>query len=185
MIPVVVISYGHTLLADGAIKAAMAPVAAALSPVIGSTHPYMCLMCAFWLAYLPMGMRLLLQLDFSQNPLTMFGTGSGGFLPNTAPGKTRQNLEAPNPLAARLSGAHNNQMEGFPFFAAGVLACIQAGVDVSTVTDYCLLFLCARVAFIFFYIINVNNLIGNFRTTAWFVVMMVQAKLFVLAIAAA
>ena len=144
-------------------------------------HRYFLLLVAFQLCYVPMGMRLMLQMNFSHPPLTMFGTGDKGFLPNVDNRRSVQNLVATSPLAARLNNAHINQMEGFPFFAAGVLACMQAGVATTAVTDLAMLYIVARVAFVFFYIIGVNNFIANFRTISWLVVIVVQAKLFLLA----
>jgi|EP01046_Picozoa_sp_COSAG06_P020322 uncharacterized MAPEG superfamily protein len=147
----------------------------------------MCLFYAYFLAYLPMGLRLLLQINWSEGPWTMFSPSpkTKGFLPNVNNRQAVQNLVATSPLAARLNGAHLNQMEGYTFFAAGVLACMQAGVDAAVVEDCCIFFLACRAAFVAFYIIGVNNLIGNFRTGAWFGIVVIQAKLFFLAAAAA
>ena len=147
---------------------------------------YMCLFYAYWLCYLPMGLRLLFQMNFNEGPWTMFSPSpkTKGFLPNVNNRQAVQNLVATNPTAARLNNAHLNQMEGYPFFAAAVLACMQAGVDAEIVENSCVFFLLSRVAFVFFYIIGVNNLIGNLRTASWFGVIVIQAKLFFAAAAA-
>ena len=62
MIPLVIIAYFHKLLPEDDVHKAMAPVAAALP---FSTDPYMCMFLAFFLAYVPMGIRLLFQMNFT------------------------------------------------------------------------------------------------------------------------
>ena len=209
----------------------------------------MCLFYGYFLCYLPMGLRLLIQINWSEGPWTMFSPyllrpmdiasvcrcrglclsvsrclslslsvslclsvspslsaplslclsvslcnrlnsrssygKTKGFLPNVNNRQAVQQLCATNPLAARLNNAHLNCMEGYAFFAAGVLACVQAGVDKGLVENCCVFFLAMRTAYIIAYIIAVNNLIANFRTATWFASVIIQAKLFFIAAAAA
>lgn len=154
--------------------------------LLRTTCRYMCLFYAYFLCYLPMGLRLLLQINWSEGPWTMFSPSpkTKGFLPNVNNRRAVEQLAATSPLAARLNNAHLNNMEGYTFFAAGVLACLQAGVDKAAVENCCVFFLTMRAAFIVFYILGVNNLIANFRTATWFGVIIVQAKLFFMAAAA-
>ena len=132
----------------------------------------------------PLSLCLSVSLCNRLNSRSSYGK-TKGFLPNVNNRQAVQQLCATNPLAARLNNAHLNCMEGYAFFAAGVLACVQAGVDKGLVENCCVFFLAMRTAYIIAYIIAVNNLIANFRTATWFASVIIQAKLFFIAAAAA
>merc|ERR1712232_1347488 len=115
-----------------------------------------------------MGLRLVLHI--------MAGTVDN----ENARGSTEKLCQT-SPLARRLHAAHLNQIEGFPWFAAGVLASIQAGVDVGVVTDHCIVYVAARVLYLVISIVQVNSMISNLRTLAWFPCIVSSAKLLLLA----
>jgi uncharacterized MAPEG superfamily protein len=59
---------------------------------------------------------------------------TGGIVNNTTPRKGIKELTENSIAMDRLNGAHLNQMEGFPFLAAGVLSALHAGVDPAVVS---------------------------------------------------
>ena len=88
-----------------------------------------------------------------------------------------------SPFASRLQKAHNNCLECYPFFAASVLAAIQAGVPASTVSDYATLAVASRVLYCGFYAFGVNEAIGAMRTFSWVGSLVCAAYLFLAAAA--
>ena len=181
MIPLVALSFFHHLLPESGVHQLMAPVKEALP---FPTDPYFCMLIAFFLIYVPMGIRLMFQFDYSKNPLTMVMWVAGGFLPNTTPRKSIKELTEGSAAMDRLQGSHLNQLEGFPLFAAGVLSAMQAGVDPAVVSDYALLYCIARIGYVIFYNISFVNTLGFIRTNCWFACLGIQTKLFLLASAA-
>ena len=164
MIPVFAILGAEYLLPEARVKAIMAMVPFTVSP-------YMALLLAYALAYFPMGIRLLVQM-------------SSNHMDNLHPANNKAKLLATNPLAARLDGAHNNMLEGYPFFACSVLSALQAGVSKEVVSMYCGFFLVLRMAFTIIYIIQTNDAMAGLRTLSFLGVLAVQGKLFYLAAAA-
>ncbi|HEX5806302.1 MAG TPA: MAPEG family protein [Macromonas sp.] len=55
---------------------------------------------------------------------------------------------------ARANAAQANSYEAFPFFAAGLLLALHAGVNPATVEQLSLAFVLARVAYIVCYVAN-------------------------------
>ena len=110
MIPNIVIAVLHNFLEPELMRSTMAPIAASLP---FPTDPYFCMFMAFFLAYLPMGCRLMMQMDFTQSPHTMIWWMVGGILPNTTPRKSIAEIVAKSDQADKFNGSHMNQMEGF------------------------------------------------------------------------
>jgi uncharacterized MAPEG superfamily protein len=67
-------------------------------------------------------------------------------------------------FAARAQGAHENAIEAFPPFAAGVLACKVGGVDADQVALLSIAFIVVRVLYLVLYLKNLSTL----RSTVWF-----------------
>jgi uncharacterized MAPEG superfamily protein len=55
-------------------------------------------------------------------------------------------------IGARAMAAHQNCLEGLPFFGLGVLAALQRAVEIHWVVALCILFLIMRVVFILSYL---------------------------------
>ena len=164
MITLVMISYFHMLLPEDGVKALMLPVKEA---VPFQTDAYFCLQAAYFLAYLPQGIHLMLQFDFSKNPATMVMWMTDKFVPGTTPRKSIKELVEKSIHMSRLDGSHNNQLENYGIFAAGALSALQAGVDPSVVSDCTLLYCVARVGYMIFYEISCDNTLGFIRTSFW------------------
>ena len=182
MLPNVVIAVLHNFLEPELMRSMMAPVKTAL-PFL-PTDPYFCMFMAFFLAYFPMGARLFMQFDWTQSPLTLIWWMTGGMLPNTTPRKSIAEIVAKSDQADKWNGSHLNQMEGFVFYAADILSCLQAGVDPAVVSDYALAYIVARIGYIFFYQISFVNTLGFIRTNFFFLCLGIDAKMFLLASAA-
>ena len=133
--------------------------------------PYESLFYACILAYVPFGVALLMKLAQDQS--------------NTAPRASAAKLSEKSPMYARLMGAHNNMLEGYAFFAASVLACMQVGVDAAVVSEYVTIYLASRVLFTIFYAFGFNEAIATLRTASFAGVLCTQGALFMLAAAAA
>merc|ERR1712196_238596 len=146
----------------------MAAKVAALVPM--TLNPYQALLLAFGLAYFPMGARLIVQM-------------SSGYMDNVDPTGNKMKLCATNKFASRLNAAHNNLMEGFPFFAAAVLSCMQVGVSKTVLSEYCVFYLVMRSAFVVIYAIQSNEALGGLRTLTWAFSTATVGKLFILAAA--
>lgn len=63
----------------------------------------------------------------------------------------------------RALAAHENQMESFPLFAAGVLVATVSGVTSVWVSYLAIVFIVARIVFITLYLKNVSTL----RSISW------------------
>ena len=81
---------------------------------------------------------------------------------------------------ARANAAQANSFEAFPFFAAAVLAALQAGVDGTRVDAWATAFVLARVAYIYCYVRDLATL----RSSFWALGLVCTVGLFVLAISA-
>ena len=64
---------------------------------------------------------------------------------------------------ARALAAHQNAIEAFPLFAAGVLAALWAGADATLVNSLCLVFIAARVLYTLCYWYDLDKL----RSLIW------------------
>ena len=79
---------------------------------------------------------------------------------------------------ARADAAQANSFEAFPFFAAGVLLALHAGVDAARVDALALVFVLARVLYIACYITDRARL----RSMVWAVGYLCVLALYVLAL---
>ena len=79
---------------------------------------------------------------------------------------------------ARANAAQANSLEAFPFFAAGVLLALMAGVEQDTIDAVCLVFIAARLAYILAYVGDRPT----WRSVLWLVGYANVVTLFVLAI---
>lgn len=117
-----------------------ARVHAIVTQAVGLAAPYLprgvlpldpihSLFLMFALAYAVYGLKLSL----------MILDGSMFRIKNSEP-RGDSNKALQSPIALRCQGCHENIMEGFVFFAAAVIVCMQAGVATSVLTDYCTLY---------------------------------------------
>jgi len=81
-------------------------------------------------------------------------------------------------LGKRAVGAHNNCIEAFPLFAVGVLLALWANADVMTIQNLCVVFICARIAYLVCYWLNWDKA----RSTVWTVGFICSVWLMVLAL---
>ena len=81
---------------------------------------------------------------------------------------------------ARADAAQANSFEAFPFFAAGILLALQAGVDTARIDALATIFVLARVVYIACYLNDRASLRSLFWTLGYLCVL----SLFVLAILA-
>lgn len=71
-------------------------------------------------------------------------------------------------LAKRLTSCHQNALEGLPLFAAGVAFAVAAKTPLDEISNYCGVYIGARVMFLIFYALP-PIASGIPRTIAWFV----------------
>ncbi|AFU99942.1 MAPEG family protein [Simiduia agarivorans] len=81
-------------------------------------------------------------------------------------------------FGARALAAHQNAIEAFPLFAAGVLAALWAGAALETVNTLCIVFIVARVIYMVLYWMDLDKL----RSTVWFVGLIASFWLMALAV---
>mmetsp|Transcript_44961 Transcript_44961/g.90725 ORF Transcript_44961/g.90725 Transcript_44961/m.90725 type:complete len:170 (-) Transcript_44961:135-644(-) len=85
-------------------------------------------------------------------------------------------------VLARALAAHQNGLESFPVFAAGVLACLAAGVDRAKAGKIAAMHLLSRVAFNFFYFgLGPSDAVGFMRTASWAASLLTSCQLIMLA----
>lgn len=65
----------------------------------------------------------------------------------------------------RALAAHENSIEAFPLFAAGILIALFAQAEQSSIDMLAIAFVAARVLYLLFYLIDINLM----RTLVWFV----------------
>lgn len=75
----------------------------------------------------------------------------------------------------RADLAHRNHFEAFPFFAAAVIIAQQADAPQATVDTLAMVFIAARLFYIYFYLSNRSTL----RTAAWTIGFLAVIGLFV------
>ncbi len=78
----------------------------------------------------------------------------------------------------RAAAAHNNCIEAFPVFATGVLLALWAGADAMLVQNLCVVFICARVAYLICYWMDWDKA----RSTVWTIGLVCSIWLMALAI---
>ena len=111
------------------------------------------LWCLFIAALLHFGSKMPLAVAQGQAP--------GGY-DNNHPRDQWANLPE---WGKRALAAHQNQIESFPFFAAGVLVAVTSGITGSIVDYLAIAFVVARIVYIALYIKNVATL----RSLVWVV----------------
>lgn len=112
------------------------------------TVPYLCLLLAGILIYIPRVIVLRAQMK------------QPGGLDNNLPRAQQAKLEG---LGARANGAHQNSFEAFAPFAAGVLACKAAGVDADEIAFLSMAFVGLRALYIGLYLSDR----ASARTLTW------------------
>lgn len=89
-----------------------------------------------------------------------------------AQGRSGKGYDNANPRAqqaaltgwgARALASHQNMIEAFPLFAAGVLVVLVTGTSGSLANVFCLLFIGCRLAYSAFYLMNLATL----RSLVW------------------
>lgn len=78
---------------------------------------------------------------------------------------------------ARANAAQANCFEAFPFFAVGVILALLTGVDPHTVDALAVLFVLARVAYVFFYVTDK----AKWRSMVWSAAYLAVVALYALA----
>lgn len=66
-------------------------------------------------------------------------------------------------LGKRALAAHQNSIEAFPLFAAGVSLALWAQADMTTVQNLCVVFICSRIAYLICYWMDIHVV----RSTVW------------------
>ena len=125
--------------------------------------PYLAIVGAFALSYLP---RMIVAAEMSKL--------AGGYNNNDPRGQQAQ-LEG---RGKRALGAHQNAIEAFAPFAAGVLAALQRGVAAELVAALAVGFIVLRTIYMFAYLGDRATL----RSSVWGLGMAVVATLMILAI---
>lgn len=97
---------------------------------------------------------------FSKAPLIKAQNSMPGGYDNHFPREQQAQLSG---WGKRALAAHENQIESFPIFAAGVLVAMVAGVTSAAVDYLAIVFILARVLFITLYIKDVPTL----RSSVW------------------
>jgi len=65
----------------------------------------------------------------------------------------------------RALAAHQNQLESFPLFAAGVLVALFTGTTTAAIDYLAVAYIIARILYLYAYLKN----LASFRSTIWFV----------------
>lgn len=92
-------------------------------------------------------------------PLTKAQNAAGGYN-NVNPREQQNALEG---WGQRALAAHQNQIESFPLFAAGVIVASSFGADECTAAILALVYCVARVAFLICYLKDISTL----RSIVW------------------
>jgi len=96
----------------------------------------------------------------SKIPLAQAQLKSAGGYDNNNPREQQIALEG---WGKRALAAHQNQIESFPLFAAGVIIATITGVE-SNIVDYCAIaYIVARLAYVYCYLKDVSTL----RSIVW------------------
>jgi uncharacterized MAPEG superfamily protein len=123
--------------------------------------PYLALIIAVALIYIP---RIFVAYGQSKQP-----EGYDNAHPRTQQSKLTG-------FAARAQGAHQNAIEAFAPFAAGVLACKVSGVDADEVALLSIAFVVLRAIYVVLYLKNLPTA----RSAVWFLAFLVSVTLLTL-----
>jgi uncharacterized MAPEG superfamily protein len=96
----------------------------------------------------------------SKVPLAMAMARQKEGYDNSTPRAQQANLDN---SGKRALGAHQNCIEAFPLFAAGVLLALWGSADIETVQYLCGAFIFARTVYLASYLLNLDKL----RSTVW------------------
>lgn len=116
-----------------------------------------------------------LMMMFSKAPLAIAQGRSEGGYDNNNPREQQDKLTG---FGRRALASHQNAIEAFPLFAAGVLLALWAQAPMETVNMLCLAFVVSRVAYTVFYLLDVATL----RSLVWAVGFVSSIWLMVLAL---
>jgi uncharacterized MAPEG superfamily protein len=116
-----------------------------------------------------------LMMMFSKAPLAIAQGRSEGGYDNNNPREQQDKLTG---FGRRALASHQNSIEAFPLFAAGVLLALWAQAPMETVNMLCLAFVVSRVAYTVFYLLDVATL----RSLVWAVGFVSSIWLMVLAL---
>ncbi|MGH1371295.1 MAG: MAPEG family protein [Cellvibrionaceae bacterium] len=116
-----------------------------------------------------------LMIMFSKMPLATAQIRSEGGYDNNNPRNQQGQLTG---FGQRALAAHQNSIEAFPLFAAGVLLALWAQAPMETVNMLCLAFVASRVAYLVCYLLDVATL----RSLVWSVGFVSSIWLMVLAL---
>jgi uncharacterized MAPEG superfamily protein len=97
---------------------------------------------------------------FSRFPLGIAQSREGGGYDNRTPREQQARLTG---WGRRAKAVHENQIESFPLFAAGVLVALTSAPRSTTVDILALTWIAARVAFAIFYLADIAAL----RSLVW------------------
>jgi len=98
----------------------------------------------------------------SKAPLGSAQTKMAGGYDNQLPRDQQANLDA---QGKRTLAAHQNQIESFPIFAAGILVALFTGTTTAAIDYLAVIYIVARLVFMYAYIKNLSTL----RSSVWMV----------------
>jgi len=75
----------------------------------------------------------------------------------------RKQQSALNDFGQRALSGHQNSIEAFPIFAAGVLLALWSQADTTTIQNLCVIFCCARIAYLICYWLDIDKV----RSIIW------------------
>jgi len=101
-----------------------------------------------------------LMIVLTKAPVAMAMSRERGGYDNRHPRAQQARLEG---FGARALASHQNMLEAFPVFAAGLLAALWAGADTTVVATLAVIFCIARVAYTVFYLIDLHAM----RSITW------------------
>ena len=147
----------------------------AVAGVLPTVHPYMSLFYSLMVCFVPVGIKIMVLAPKNwydnKQPRRMLLPG----------GKI-----ASDEWLSRVQSSHLNVLENLPLFAAGVIACVTAGVPLQTVSDIATYYNVVSALYILVFISPINNLTdGNARSLFFATRLATQAKLFYIAAQAA
>lgn len=116
-----------------------------------------------------------LMIMFSKIPVGIAQGRSEGGYDNNNPRDQQAQLSG---FGQRALAAHQNTIEAFPLFAAGVVLALWAEAPMETVNMLCIAFAVSRVAYVICYLLD----IATVRSLIWFVGFVSSLWLMVLAL---
>ncbi|CAK0838701.1 unnamed protein product, partial [Prorocentrum cordatum] len=131
--------------------------------------PYFMLLVGMAMCYFPFGLILISKIQIR---------GDDNGPDNVDPRAVTEKLAQDSAYIRHCKAAHENMLEGFAFFVAGVLGALQAGVEPATVSSYCMFWFIVRSTYIGCYAFNNDSVaVSAVRTGMFFVVLGIQGRL--------